>query len=83
MLSLTYDTPPDKIDAFCEGVRELIRIHPYTRKDYFHVYFNQFSAASLDILLYTFLETPEWGTELREMPQSGDVDLHGTPEQFE
>ncbi len=66
MLSLTYDTPPEKIDAFCEGIRELIRRHPYTRKDYFHVYFNQFSASSLDVLLYTFLETPEWGTELRE-----------------
>jgi MscS family membrane protein len=66
MLSLTYDTPPEKIDAFCEGIRELIRCHPYTRKDYFHVYFTQFSAASLDVLLYTFLQVPEWGTELRE-----------------
>ena len=42
MLSLTYDTPPEKIDAFCEGIRELIRRHPYTRKDYYHVYFNEF-----------------------------------------
>ena len=65
-LSLTYDTPPDKIEAFCEGVRELIRQHPYTRKDYFHVYLHQFSASSLDVLLYCFLITPEWNTELRE-----------------
>ena len=66
MLSLTYSTPPAKIDAFCEGIRELIRLHPYTRKDYYHVYFNQFSGSSLDILLYCFLETPDWSTELRE-----------------
>ncbi len=66
MLSVTYDTPPEKLDAFCEGIRELIRLHPYTRKDYYHVYFNQFAASSLDILLYTFLEAPDWGTELRE-----------------
>lgn len=66
MLSLTYDTPPEKIDAFCEGIRELIRLHPYTRKDYYHVYFNQFADSSLDILLYTFFEVPDWGTELRE-----------------
>ncbi len=66
MLSITYNTPPEKIDAFCEGIRELIRLHPYTRKDYYHVYFNKFAASSLDILLYTFFEVPDWGTELRE-----------------
>ena len=66
MLGVQYDTTPDQIDAFCEGVRELIHRHPHTRKDYFHVYLNQFSASSLDILLYCFLECPDWGVELRE-----------------
>jgi len=65
-LGLTYDTPPEKIEAFCEGVRELIRSHPYTRKDYYHVYLNGFGASSLDVMLYAFVETPEWATELRE-----------------
>ena len=65
-LSLTYDTPPDKIEAFCEGVRELVRQHPYMRKDYYHVYLNQYAAASLDILVYVFWATPDWSTELRE-----------------
>lgn len=65
-LGLTYDTPPERIEAFCEGIRELIRKHPYTRKDYYHVYFNGYSASSLDILVYCFVETPDWGTELRE-----------------
>ena len=66
MLGLTYDTPPEKIDAFCEGIRSLIQLHPYMRKDYYQVYFNQYSAASLDILVYVFWETPDWNTELRE-----------------
>ncbi len=66
MLSVTYSTPPEKIDAFCEGIRELVRLHPYTRKDYYHVYFNKFAASSLDILLYIFFEAPDWSTELRE-----------------
>ena len=65
-LSITYGTPPDKIDAFCEGVRELVRLHPYTRKDYYHVYLNKFGASSLDIMLYVFFEAPDWSTELRE-----------------
>ena len=66
MISISYNTPPDKIEAFCEGIRELVRRHPYTRKDYYHVYLNAFAASSLDILLYIFHETPDWSTELRE-----------------
>lgn len=65
-LSLTYDTPPEKIEAFCEGVREIIRNHPSTRKDYYHVYLNQFNAASLDVLLYCFIDCDDWAIELRE-----------------
>lgn len=65
-IGIAYDTPSEKIDAFCEGIRELIRKHPYTRKDYFHVYLNEFSSSSLGILLYAFVQTPDWSTELRE-----------------
>ena len=65
-LGVQYDTPPEKIDAFCEGVREIIRRHPYTRKDFYMVYFNEFADFSLNILLYVFHETPDWATELRE-----------------
>ena len=65
-LGVQYDTSPEKIEAFCEGVRELIRRHPYTRKDYYMVYFNEFADFSLNILLYVFWETPDWPTELRE-----------------
>ncbi len=36
-LGLTYDTPPERIEAFCEGVRELVLRHPYMRKDYVHI----------------------------------------------
>jgi MscS family membrane protein len=65
-LGVAYDTPPDKVDILCEGIRELVRRHPYTRKDYFHIYLNQFGPSSLDILIYVFWETPDWSTELRE-----------------
>ncbi len=65
-LGVLYSTTPEQLDAFCEGIRELIRQHPYTRKDYFHVYVNQFSASSIDILLYCFHECPDWSVELRE-----------------
>ncbi len=66
MISVTYSTTPEQLEAFCEGIRELIRRHPYTRRDYYHCYVNQFAASSIDILLYCFHEVPDWGTELRE-----------------
>ncbi len=65
-LSVTYDTTPEQLEALCEGIREIIRLHPYTRKDYFHVYVKAFAASSIDIMLYCFHECPDWGTELRE-----------------
>ena len=42
-----------------EGLRELVRLHPYTRKDYYHVYLNGFSDSSLDIMLYCFVACPD------------------------
>jgi MscS family membrane protein len=65
-IGVAYDTPPAKLEAFVEGIREIIRRHPYTRKDYYHVYFNGFGASGLEILLYLFVKTPDWATELRE-----------------
>ena len=66
VIGVAYDTPPLKLDAFVEGIREIIRRHPYTRKDYYHVYFTGFGESSLEVLLYLFVKTPDWGTELRE-----------------
>ncbi|MBK9120494.1 MAG: mechanosensitive ion channel family protein [Phycisphaerales bacterium] len=65
-LSLTYDTAPEQFEAFCEGIREIIRQHPYTRKDYYQVYVSRFSDSSIDVMLYVFHECPDWAVELRE-----------------
>jgi len=65
-LGVQYDTTPDQLVAFTEGIRELVRSHPYTRKDYFQVWCHEFADSSLNILLYIFHEVPDWSTELRE-----------------
>lgn len=65
-VGVQYDTPPDKLIAFAEGIREIIRTHPYTRKDYFQVRVHEFAASSLNILLYVFWEVADWSMELRE-----------------
>ncbi|MEC9092418.1 MAG: mechanosensitive ion channel family protein, partial [Planctomycetota bacterium] len=66
VLGVEYGTSPDQLQAFCEGVRELIRQNPLTRHDYFHVYVNEFGDSAIEILLYFFLRTPTWAGELQE-----------------
>lgn len=65
-LGLEYDTPAEKVEAFCEGVRQLILSHKHTRKDYFNVYFTNFGASSLDIQLMVFWETADYTREQQE-----------------
>lgn len=65
-LALTYDTPPEKLEAFLEGVKNIIKANPHTRKDYYHVVFNRFGDSSLDVMLYCFLKVPDWASELVE-----------------
>jgi MscS family membrane protein len=65
-IGVQYDTTPEQLLAFTTGIRELVRTHPYTRKDYYHVWCNEFGPSSIDILLYIFHQVPDWSTELRE-----------------
>lgn len=64
-ICVQYSTPPEKLEAFCEGIRELVRQHPHTRKDEFYVYVNEMGVSSIDILLNIFFACPDLSTELR------------------
>ncbi len=63
---IRYDTAPDLIVSFMEGIRELVRSHPHTRKDFHLIRLNDFSHSSLQILIYIFFKTGDWDTELEE-----------------
>ena len=65
-LGLEYDTPPEMVEAFCEGIRQIVLSHKWTRKDNFNIYFVNFGASSLDIQLQVFWETPEYAREQAE-----------------
>lgn len=64
-LSITYDTPPELIEVFVEGLRELVRNHQITRKDYFEVHLNELGESSLQIIFYIFFECKTWSEELK------------------
>lgn len=61
---LTYDTPPAKIEGFIEGVKAIVKANEHTKKDAFEVAFTGYGSSGLQILLYCFLEVPDWSTEL-------------------
>lgn len=64
-LTITYDTPPALIEQFVLGLREIIKTHPKTRKDLYHVYFNNISSYCQDIMFYIFFEVPTIQEELQ------------------
>ncbi len=68
MIGLTYDSPPDTIKAFVQGIRDLVLRNPRTRKDFYGVHLNEFGTSGLQIMLYIYFEVKttqeEW--EARE-----------------
>ena len=65
-LQVDYDTTPEQIEAFCEGVRELIRLHRSTWKESYQVCLKEFGENSLDILLNCFLDVPDSSAEAEQ-----------------
>ncbi len=64
-IAITYDTPPDLIQVFVEGLRKIVEKHPKTRKDFYLVEFNEMGDFSLKIIFYIFFAVPTWTEELR------------------
>ncbi|MEM8568501.1 MAG: mechanosensitive ion channel family protein [Bacteroidota bacterium] len=64
-IALTYDTPPSLIDTFVDGLIEIVKSHPKTRKDYYEIHFNDMGDSSLNVLFYIFFDVPSWSEELR------------------
>ena len=56
---------PDPTEAAAE-LTNIVKANPHTRKDYFHVVFNEYGDSSLQVMLYCFLNVPDWATELVE-----------------
>jgi len=64
-LGLTYDTPAEKVQSFCEGVRKIIQDLDGMRKDSYYCEFESFGDSALVILLYCFMEVPGRAQELQ------------------
>ena len=67
-LSLTYDTPKEKIEHVVHSIRDLLKNHPEIHQETIFVSVDQYEEYGLDILLYFFTKTTNWGEylEIRE-----------------
>ena len=68
-LGIRYDTPPELIEAFVKGIREIIIAHPDTKSDAYNVEFNDFGDSALLILVNMYLKDLAWGTEQKSRHQ--------------
>jgi MscS family membrane protein len=65
-LTITYGTPPEKIDAFVQGIRSILENHPDVRKeDGYQVYFHAMGPSSLNIFLAAWFMLPDYAQWLR------------------
>lgn len=65
-LKLTLDTSTEKINAFTDGIKQILQANPDTRKDYYQVVLHDIGEQSMDILVNFFLKVPNWAAEMAE-----------------
>ena len=65
-LDVQYDTSPEKMEEFIAGIKNILINSSAVKSDYFQVYFNEFSASSLKIIINFFLFVKDWEHELQE-----------------
>lgn len=65
-LGLTYGSTPEQIEAFTQRIRDHLQANEAVWKGTCEVHFAAFGASSLDVMVYFFLDVPDWSTELAE-----------------
>lgn len=63
-IGITYDTNSDQMREVVDSIRELLKSHPAIDQEFFLVNFTDFGASSLDIMVYCFTTTTDWGEYL-------------------
>ncbi len=62
-VGVRYDTPPELIEAFIEGIKKLIALHPSTKSQSYNVDFISFGSSSLNIMINVYFKGLDWGQE--------------------
>lgn len=62
-VGIRYDTPPDLIRAFKEGLEKVIIAYPDTNSDNYNVAFVNFGDSALEILINVYFTSTDWSKE--------------------
>ena len=60
-LGVTYDTTPDQMETFVNGVRDITTNHPKTQEDSATVYFHEMGDSSLNIFFAAMFDVTDYG----------------------
>lgn len=63
-IGIAYGTPLDRLAAFRDGVQDLIRRQPRTRKDRFEVAVHDLAASAVEVLVNVYFEVADYHQEL-------------------
>ncbi len=62
-ITITYDTPPEKLDRAVEILKEILENHEGMKEDFRpRIFFNEFNAASLNIRVIYWYHPPDYWT---------------------
>ncbi|MBX3252347.1 MAG: mechanosensitive ion channel, partial [Myxococcales bacterium] len=65
-VGITYDSSPEQVQAFVEGIRAILKANEKVRQDYYEVHFRNFGTSSLEVLVYFFVRVANWSEELQQ-----------------
>lgn len=64
-VGVSYDSSPQQMRDAVTAIRTMLEQHPAINQDFMLVNFTAFSASTLDILVYCFTSTTNWGEYLQ------------------
>ena len=64
-IGIKYETPPDLIEKYIKGLRQIIHHHPDTNEEGQYVHLSEMGDSDLKIMFRTFLKVPGYGEELK------------------
>ncbi len=63
-IGVTYDTPPDLMEQFVDGLNQLVKVHPHAKDDSALIHVNSFGPSSINIMFRVPIAVQDWGLEL-------------------
>ncbi len=63
-IGIAYNTPPDRIELFVEGIRKILSMKTTIKEDSAEVHFTELRESSLNIMIATYFEVDNWNAEL-------------------